>query len=124
MNRDPEIHGLLDEIDGLLAQMPREQRLTEFERMLKPRNTDFIYENEGVHYVVRTHFHGDRREDLRSKVRRLMAGSLRFAALSAPSGLAGRPSLLCLQRSAFPAWAGRRSEAALGPWPWRRFVCS
>lgn len=50
MNRDPEIHGLLDEIDGLLAQMPREQRLTEFERMLKPRNTDFIYENEGVHY--------------------------------------------------------------------------
>lgn len=72
MNRDPEIHGLLDEIDGLLAQMPREQRLTEFERMLKPRNTDFIYENEGVHYVVRTHFHGGRREDLRSKVRRLV----------------------------------------------------
>jgi len=72
MNRDPEIHGLLDEIDGLLAQMPREQRLTEFERMLKPRNTDFIYENEGVHYVVRTRFHGDRREDLRSKVRRLV----------------------------------------------------
>ena len=72
MNRDPEIHGLLDEIDGLLAQMPREQRLTEFERMLKPRNTDFIHENEGVHYVVRTHFHGDKREDLRSKVHRLV----------------------------------------------------
>ena len=48
MNRDPEIHGLLDEIDGLLAQMPREQRLREFERMLKPRSTDFIHENEGA----------------------------------------------------------------------------
>lgn len=67
-----ELYESIDSITELLAQMPREERLKYFERQIKPRNTDFVRKVGDVYYVVRSHFDHEKREDMRSKVQRLV----------------------------------------------------
>ncbi len=67
-----EINESIDSITKLLAQMPREQRLKYFEGQIKPKETDFVKEIGNAYYVVRSHFDREKREDMRSKVKRLV----------------------------------------------------
>lgn len=69
---DTEIHAIFEDIDNILAQMPREQRLKHFERQIKPKDIDFVRKVGDVYYVVRSHFDREKREDMRSKVQRLV----------------------------------------------------
>lgn len=68
MSTDNEINALFEDIDNILAQMPREERLKYFERQIKPKDTDFVRKVGDVYYVVRSHFDREKREDMRSKV--------------------------------------------------------
>lgn len=72
MSTDNEINALFEDIDNILAQMPREERLKYFERQIKPKDTDFVRKVGDVYYVVRSHFDREKREDMRSKVQRLV----------------------------------------------------
>ena len=72
MSTDNEINALFEDIDNILAQMPREERLKYFERQIKPKDTDFVRKVGDVYYVVRPHFDREKREDMRSKVQRLV----------------------------------------------------
>ena len=72
MSTDNKINAVLEEIDDLLAQMPKEERLKYFASISKPKNVDFIQKVGGTYYVVRSRFDNEKREDLRSKVQRLM----------------------------------------------------
>lgn len=67
-----EVNDSIDSIIKLLAEMPKEERLKYFERQIKPRNTDFVRKVGDVYYVVRSHFDREKREDMRSKVQRLV----------------------------------------------------
>ena len=72
MSTDNEINALFEDIDNILAQMPREERLKYFERQIKPKDTDFVRKVGDVYYVVSSHFDREKREDMRSKVQRLV----------------------------------------------------
>ena len=72
MRADNEINAILEDIDNILAQMPREERLKYFERQIKPKDTDFVRKVGDVYYVVRSNFDREKREDMRSKVQRLV----------------------------------------------------
>lgn len=72
MKADSEINSLLDDIDELLAQMPKEERLKYFASISKPKDTDFVRKVGDTYYVVRSHFDNEKREDMRSKVQRLV----------------------------------------------------
>ena len=67
-----EINESIDSITELLAQMSMEERLKYFERQIKPKDTDFVRKVGDVYYVVRSHFDREKREDMRSKVQRLV----------------------------------------------------
>ena len=69
---DTEIHAIFEDIDNILAQMSKEQRLKRFERQIKPKDIDFVRKVGDVYYVVRSHFDREKREDIRSKVQRLV----------------------------------------------------
>ena len=72
MSTDNEINAILEDIDNILAQMSKEERLKYFERQIKPKDTDFVRKVGDVYYVVRSHFDREKREDMRSKVQRLV----------------------------------------------------
>ena len=72
MSTDNGINAVLEEIDGLLEQMPKEERLKYFAAISKPKDMDFVRKVGDTHYVVRSHFDNEKREDLRSKVQRLV----------------------------------------------------
>ncbi len=72
MSTDNEINAILEDIDNILAQMPKKERLKYFEQRIKPKNTDFVRKVGDVYYVVRSHFDREKREDIRSKVQRLV----------------------------------------------------
>lgn len=72
MSTDNKINAVLEEIDGLLEQMPKEERLKYFASIGKPKDMNFVRKAADTYYVVRSHFDNEKREDLRSKVQRLV----------------------------------------------------
>ena len=71
MKKDPELHNLLDEMEGLLARMPKEKRLEYFRKSTFPRPLDFEKELNGTKYVIRTFFDETADESIHEKMQRI-----------------------------------------------------
>lgn len=72
MKADSEINSLLDDIDELLAQMPKEERLQWFRKSAYPRPLNFVKEIDDTKYVVRTFFDKAANESIEEKLKRIV----------------------------------------------------
>lgn len=72
MKADSEINSLLDDIDELLAQMPKEERLKWFRKSAYPRPLNFVKEIDDTKYVVRTFFDKAANESIEEKLNRIV----------------------------------------------------
>lgn len=70
---DTAIREAIDSIYDMLAELPKEKRLAFFEQISKPKNLDFVKEIDGIYYVVCTHFDREQREDMITKVNRILS---------------------------------------------------
>lgn len=52
--------------------MPKEKRLAFFGQISKPKDLDFVKEIDGIYYVVCSHFNKEQREDMITKVNRVL----------------------------------------------------
>ncbi len=69
---DTAIREAIDNIYDMLADLPKNKRLAFFEQISKPKDLDFIKEIDGIYYAVRSHFDREQREDMISKVNRIL----------------------------------------------------
>lgn len=69
---DTVIREVIDNIYDMLADLPKNKRLAFFEQISKPKDLDFIKEIDGIYYAVRSHFDREQREDMISKVNRIL----------------------------------------------------
>ena len=69
---DTVIREAIDNIYDMLADLPKNKRLAFFEQISKPKDLDFIKEIDGIYYAVRSHFDREQREDMISKVNRIL----------------------------------------------------
>lgn len=69
---DTAIRQAIDNIYDMLAELPSEKRLAFFEQISKPKELDFVKEIDGIYYVVCSHFDRKQREDMISKVNRIL----------------------------------------------------
>ncbi|MCI8957189.1 MAG: hypothetical protein HFG29_09440 [Eubacterium sp.] len=70
---DAAIRKAIDNIYDMLAELPKEKRLAFFEQISKPKNLDFVKEMGGIYYVVCTHFDREQKEDMITKVNRILS---------------------------------------------------
>lgn len=70
---DTTIREAINNIYDMLADMPKKKRLTFFEQISKPKDLDFVMEIDGTYYVVCTHFDKGQKEDMITKVNRILA---------------------------------------------------
>ncbi|GEM_PF-1162287 len=70
---DAAIRKAIDNIYDMLAELPKEKRLAFFEQISKPKNLDFVKEMDGIYYVVCTHFDREQKEDMITKVNRILS---------------------------------------------------
>lgn len=70
---DAAIREAIDSIYDMLAELPNEKRLAFFEQISKPKELDFVREIDGIYYVVCSHFDIEQREDMISKVNRILS---------------------------------------------------
>ena len=70
---DTTIRETINNIYDMLAYMPKEKRLAFFEQISKPKDLDFVKEMDGIYYVVCAHFDREPREDMITKVNRILA---------------------------------------------------
>lgn len=70
---DAAIREAIDSIYDMLAELPNEKRLAFFEQISKPKELDFVREIDGIYYVVCSHFDREQREDMISKVNRILS---------------------------------------------------
>ena len=70
---DTTIREAINNIYDMLADMPQEKRLAFFEQISKPKDLDFVKKMDGIYYVVCAHFDREQREDLITKVNRILA---------------------------------------------------
>ena len=70
---DAAIRKAIDNIYDMLAELPNEERLAFFEQISKPKNLDFVKEVDGIYYVVCSHFDRGQREDMITKVNRILS---------------------------------------------------
>lgn len=57
----------------MLEEFPKEKRLAFFEQISKPKELDFVRETDGIYYVVCTHFDKKQKEDMVSKIHRILS---------------------------------------------------
>lgn len=69
---DTAIREAINNIYDMLADLPKKKRLSFFEQISKPKDLDFIKEIDGIYYAVRSHFDREQREDMISKVNRIL----------------------------------------------------
>ena len=69
---DTAIREAINNIYDMLADLPKNKRLAFFEQISKPKDLDFIKEIDGIYYAVRSHFDRVQREDMISKVNRIL----------------------------------------------------
>jgi len=69
---DTAIREAINNIYNMLAEMPKEKRLAFFGQISKPKDLDFIKEIDGIYYAVRSHFDREQREDMITKVNRVL----------------------------------------------------
>lgn len=70
---DNTIREAIDSIYDMLADLPQEKRLAFFGQISKPKDLDFVKEMDGIYYVVCAHFDREQREDMITKVNRILA---------------------------------------------------
>ena len=70
---DTAIREAINNIYDMLADMPKEKRLAFFEQISKPKDLDFVKKMDGIYYVVCAHFDREQREDMITKVNRILA---------------------------------------------------
>lgn len=71
--KDTTIREAINNIYDMLADMPKEKRLAFFEQISKPKDLDFVKKMDGIYYVVCAHFDREQREDMITKVNRILA---------------------------------------------------
>lgn len=69
---DATIRQAINNIYDLLVDLLKEERLAFFEQISKPKDLDFAKEIDGIYYVVCSHFDREQREDMISKVNRIL----------------------------------------------------
>ena len=69
---DTAIREAINNIYDMLAEMPKEKRLAFFEQISKPKDLDFVKGIDGIYYVVCSHFNKEQREDMITKVNRVL----------------------------------------------------
>ena len=69
---DTTIREAINNIYDMLADLPKEKRLAFFGQISKPKDLDFVKEIDGIYYVVRSHFNKEQREDMITKVNRVL----------------------------------------------------
>ena len=70
---DTTLREAINNIYDMLADMPKEKRLAFFEQISKPKDLDFVKKMDGIYYVVCAHFDREQREDMITKVNRILA---------------------------------------------------
>lgn len=70
---DIAIREAINNIYDLLEEFPKEKRLAFFEQISKPKELDFVREIDGIYYVVCTHFDKKQKEDMVSKIHRILS---------------------------------------------------
>ena len=73
---DTALREAINNIYDMLAEMPKEKRLAFFEQISKPKDLDFVKEIDGIYYVVYAHFNREQREDMITKVNRIIGAEL------------------------------------------------
>lgn len=73
---DTTIRETINNIYDMLADMPKEKRLAFFEQISKPKDLDFVKEMDGIYYVVCAHFNREQREDMITKVNRVLGAEM------------------------------------------------
>lgn len=69
---DTTIREAINSIYDMLVDLPKEKRLDFFEQISKPKDLDFVKEIDGIYYVVCAHFDREQREDMITKVNRIL----------------------------------------------------
>lgn len=69
---DTTIREAINSIYDMLVDLPNEKRLAFFEQFSKPKDLDFVKEIDGIYYVVCAHFDREQREDMITKVNRIL----------------------------------------------------
>mgnify|MGYP004650728753 CR=1 FL=1 len=69
---DTTIREAINSIYDILIDLPKEKRLDFFEQISKPKDLDFVKEIDGIYYVVCAHFDREQREDIITKVNRIL----------------------------------------------------
>lgn len=69
---DTTIREAINNIYDMLADLPKEKRLAFFGQISKPKDLDFVKEIDGIYYVARSHFNKEQREDMITKVNRVL----------------------------------------------------
>ena len=69
---DTTIREAINNIYDMLADLPKEKRLAFFKQISKPKDLDFVKEIDGIYYVVCSHFNKEQREDMITKVNRVL----------------------------------------------------
>lgn len=73
---DITIREAINNIYDMLADLPKEKRLAFFEQISKPKDLDFVKEIDGIYYVVCSHFNKEQREDMITKVNRVLGAEV------------------------------------------------
>ncbi len=69
---DTAIREAINNIYDMLEEFPMEKRLAFFEQISKPKELNFVREIDGIYYVVCTHFDKKQKEDMVSKIHRIL----------------------------------------------------
>ena len=69
---DTTIREAINSIYDILIDLPKEKHLDFFEQISKPKDLDFVKEIDGIYYVVCAHFDREQRENIITKVNRIL----------------------------------------------------
>lgn len=69
---DTTIREAINSIYDMLVDLPKKKRLAFFEQFSKPKDLDFVKEIDGIYYVVCVHFDREQKEDMITKVNRIL----------------------------------------------------
>ncbi|EOT22627.1 hypothetical protein C805_03478 [Eubacterium sp. 14-2] len=73
---DTTIREAINSIYDMLAELPKEKRLAFFEQISKPKDLDFVKEIDGIYYVACAHFDREQKEDMITKVNRVLGAEV------------------------------------------------
>ena len=73
---DTAIREAINNIYDMLADLPKEKRLSFFGQISKPKDLDFVKEIDDIYYVVCTHFNRAQRENMITKVNRVLGAEV------------------------------------------------